>query len=60
LITKVELLDIYIDENKLPWKRSLSFKIYIQSMDGTLDDKIKNELINDIVKKVEKKGWVLR
>ena len=60
LITKVELLDIYIDENKLPWKRSLSLKIYIQSMEWTLDDKIKNNLINDIVKKVEKKGWFLR
>jgi len=25
-------------------------------MDKTLDDKIKNELIQDIIKKVEKKG----
>lgn len=60
LITKVELLDIYTDENKLPGKRSLSFKIYIQSMNWTLDDKVKNELINDIVSKVGKRGWVLR
>jgi len=60
LITKVELVDIYEDEIKLPWKRSLSFKIYIQSMEWTLDDKIKNELINEIVNKVGKKGWVLR
>lgn len=60
LIQKVDLVDIYEDENKLPWKRSLNFKIYIQSMESTLDDKIKSELINDIIKKVEKKGWELR
>jgi len=60
LITKVELFDIYEDKNKLPWKRSLVFKIFIQSMDWTLDDKVKNELINEIVKKVEKKWWELR
>jgi phenylalanyl-tRNA synthetase beta chain len=60
LINKVELFDIYENEEKLPWKRSLSFKIYIQSLTWTLDDKVKNELIDDIVKKVEKKGWVLR
>jgi phenylalanyl-tRNA synthetase beta chain len=60
LITKVELFDIYEDATKLAWKRSLVFKIFIQSMDWTLDDKIKNELINEIVKKVEKKWWELR
>lgn len=60
LITKVELIDIYENNKQLAWKRSLNFKIFIQSMDGTLDDKIKSELINDIVKKVEKKGWFLR
>ncbi len=60
LITKVELTDIYEDEDKLPWQRSLSYKVYIQSMTETLDDKIKNELISEIVKKVEKKWWSLR
>lgn len=60
LITKVELVDIYENEEKLAWKRSHTFKIFIQSMDGTLDDKVKNELIKDIVKKVEKKWWELR
>ena len=60
LITKVELVDIYEDEVKLAWKRSLTYKIFIQSMDWTLDDKIKNQLINEIVKKVEKKWWELR
>ncbi len=60
LITKVELIDIYTDNIKIPWKRSLNFKIFIQSMVWTLDDKVKNELINNIVKKVEKKGWILR
>jgi hypothetical protein len=29
-------------------------------MDWTLDDKVKTELINTIVKKVEKKWWELR
>lgn len=60
LIQKVELFDIYESEDKLPGKRSLSFKIYIQSMEKTLDDKVKNELIDEIVKKVSKKGWELR
>lgn len=60
LITKVELVDIYENEEKLPWKRSHTFKIFIQSMDWTLDDKVKNELINNIIKKVEKKWWELR
>lgn len=60
IITKVELFDIYENEEKLAWKRSLSFKIYIQSMDWTLDDKVKNELINNIVSRVEKKWWELR
>ncbi|MCD5385144.1 phenylalanine--tRNA ligase subunit beta [Candidatus Gracilibacteria bacterium] len=60
LITKVELVDIYENEEKLPGKRSHTFKIFIQSMDGTLDDKVKNELINNIIKKVEKKGGELR
>jgi len=60
LIKKVELFDIFESEEKLPGKRSLSFKIYIQSDEGTLDDKVKNNLIEEIKKKVEKKGWELR
>ena len=60
LIKKVELFDIFESEEKLPWKRSLSFKIYIQSDEWTLDDKVKNNLIEEIKKKVEKKGWELR
>jgi phenylalanyl-tRNA synthetase beta chain len=60
LIKKVELFDIFENEEKLPWKRSLSFKVFIQSDEETLDDKVKNNLINEIVKKVEKKGWELR
>lgn len=60
LITKVELIDIYENSKTLAWKRSFTFKIFIQSMDWTLDDKIKNELINDIIKKVEKIWWELR
>ena len=60
IINKVELFDIYENEEKLPWKRSLSFKIYIQSMTKTLDDKVKNKLINEIIEKVNKKWWVLR
>ena len=60
LIKKVELFDIFENEEKLPGKRSLSFKVYIQSDNETLDDKVKNELIKEIVKKVEKKWWKLR
>ncbi len=60
LITKVELVDIYENGEKLPWKRSHTFKIFIQSLEWTLDDKVKNELINNIVKKIEKKWWELR
>ncbi len=60
LIKKVELFDIFESEEKLPGKRSLSFKIYIQSEEWTLDDKVKNNLIDEIKNKVEKKGWELR
>ena len=60
LIKKVELFDVFESEEKLPWKRSLSFKIFIQSDEWTLDDKVKNNLIEEIKKKVEKKGWELR
>lgn len=60
LIQKVELIDIYESEEKLPGKRSLTFKIFIQSMEKTLDDKVKNQLIDEIVKKVSKRGWELR
>ncbi len=60
LIKKVELFDIYESEDKIPWKRSLSFKVYIQSLFETLDDVVKNRLIDMIVANVEKKGWKLR
>lgn len=60
LIQKVELFDIYENEEKLPWKRSLSFKIYIQSMTETLKDDVKWNLIKEIVEKVWKKWGSLR
>lgn len=60
LITKVDLFDVYESEEKLAWKRSLSFKVFFQSQTETLSDKVKNKLIDEIVKKVEKKGWILR
>jgi len=60
LIQKVELFDIYENEEKLPGQRSFSYKVYFQSLEGTLDDSVKNELIKNIVSKVEKKGGNLR
>jgi len=60
IINKVELIDIYEDEEKLAWKRSFTFKIFIQSLEKTLDDKDKWVLIEEIIKKVEKKWWFLR
>lgn len=60
LIKNVDLIDVYESEEKLPGKRSLTFKIFIQSMDKTLDDSVKNELIKEIISKVSKKGWELR
>ncbi len=60
IIQRVDLIDIYESEEKLPWKRSLTFKIFIQSMEWTLDDKVKNNLIDEIVKKVKKVGGELR
>lgn len=61
LIKKVELFDIYEDEMKL-WAnlRSLSFKIFIQSMEWTLDDNVKWTLINDIIAAVVKVWGKLR
>ncbi len=60
IINKVDLIDIYENEEKLPWKRSLLFTIYIQSLEKTLDDKDKANLINEIVKNVAKIWWELR
>ncbi len=60
LIQDVELFDIYENEEKLPWKRSLSFKIFIQSMESTIKDDVKTNLIQEIIKRVEKKGGSLR
>ena len=53
-------LVIFENEEKLPWKRSLLFTIYIQSLEKTLDDKDKANLINEIVKNVAKIWWELR
>ncbi len=60
IIQKVELFDIYEDAEKLPWKRSLSFKIHIQSQSWTLGDEVKNTLIKKIISEVEKVGGKLR
>lgn len=60
VIQKVELFDIYENEDKLPWKRSLSFKIFIQSLDETLSDETKNNLIKNIIERVAKVWGVLR
>jgi phenylalanyl-tRNA synthetase beta chain len=60
LIKKVELFDIYENQEKLPGKRSLSFTVYIQSWNETLKDEVKSNLIKDIIQQVAKKGWVLR
>lgn len=60
IINKVELVDIYENEEKLRGKRSLTYKIFIQSMEWTLDDKVKADLIEKIVSSVKKVGWVLR
>lgn len=59
-ITAVDLFDIYESDEKMPWKRSLSFKVFFQSLTETLSDKVKNSLIEEIVKNVEKKWWKLR
>jgi phenylalanyl-tRNA synthetase beta chain len=60
LIKKVQLFDVYEDEEKLPWKRSLSFNIVIQSDSQTLDDSVKNQLIQTIISSVEKTWGKLR
>nr|MDD3719719.1 phenylalanine--tRNA ligase subunit beta [Candidatus Gracilibacteria bacterium] len=60
VIQKVELFDIYENEDKLPGKRSLSFKIFIQSLDETLSDETKNNLIKSIIERVARVGGVLR
>ena len=54
IIEKVELFDIYENEEKLPGKRSISFKIFLQKMESEINDKEKNELISEILKKAEK------
>jgi len=59
-IDRVELIDIYENEEKMPGQRSLTFKVYISSLEGTLDDNYKAELIKTIVSKAEKQGFTLR
>ncbi|MCT4617274.1 MAG: phenylalanine--tRNA ligase subunit beta [Candidatus Gracilibacteria bacterium] len=59
-IDRVELIDIYENEEKMPGQRSLTFKVYISSLEGTLDDNYKAELIKIIVAKAEKQGFILR
>ena len=59
-IQKVELFDIYESEEKLPGKRALSFTITIQSLSETLDDSVKNTLIQDMIARVEKLWGKLR
>lgn len=54
IIKKVELIDIYENKEKLWDKKSYTYKIYIQSMEKTLDDKDKSELIKDIIKNMSK------
>jgi len=58
LIQKVELFDIYENEEKIPWKRSVAFKIFLQNMNSEITDKEKNELITEIIKRAEKLGAV--
>lgn len=60
IIDRLELIDIYENEEKMPWKRSLTFKVYINSLDWTIWDNVKTELIKNIVSKVSKIGWELR
>ena len=60
LIQKAELFDIFESADKLPGKRSISFKIYIQSLEETLNDTVKNTLIDQIVRNVAKKWGALR
>ncbi len=58
IIEKVELFDIYEDKEKLWDKRSLSFKIFLQKIDSEINDKEKNELIDDIIKRAVK-SWAI-
>ena len=54
LIEKVELIDIYKDKEKLWDNTSITFKIYIWKMDSEVKDEEKNNLISNIIKRVEK------
>ena len=54
LIEKVELIDIYNDKEKLWDNTSITFKIYIWKMDSEVKDEEKNNLISEIIKRVEK------
>jgi phenylalanyl-tRNA synthetase beta chain len=58
VIEKVEVFDIYENEEKLKWNRSISFKVFLQKMDSEINDKEKNELIEEIIKKATK-FWAL-
>lgn len=60
LIQKVELIDIYQDDDKLWQKRSLTFRVYVQSLIQTLNDDIMSALRSKILEKIQKKWWEVR
>jgi phenylalanyl-tRNA synthetase beta chain len=60
IVEKIELFDIYENEEKLPWQRSLSFKVYLQKSDSEVVDKEKNDIIEKMVQKAEKLWAKLR
>lgn len=60
LIQKVELIDIYENEEKLAGKRSITWRVYIQSLEGTLGDDVKTKLLWDTIAKIEKKWGIIR
>ncbi len=55
IIEKVELIDIYTNKEKLWENKSITFKVYLQKTDWEVKDEEKNDLIKEIIKRVEKK-----
>lgn len=53
-VSKVELVDIYENEEKMPGKRSYTYKIALNSLESTIWDDKKAEIIKNTTAKVEK------
>lgn len=60
LAESISLFDLYKGKNIEKGYKSLAFKITFRDKEKTLDTKEVNDILNDIIEKASKKGYILR